>query len=269
MFERTIANLMHANPEMRFEAARNLGDYRDDRAVQPLIGALPDDNPKVQYAAFSALVKIGSSEAAHPIIDSLLASPNSRVWDLLKLNIGMRLRNGLLDMINRGDEQIIGRLNDAMDNQRYDEQQRAFLLRMLGRSTDDRHVEPLIDTLIRESQVLQGAAAEALGWIGDNRAVAPLLLFLSEGEPSDALRELAAEALGRIGDNSAVQPLIAALEDSNEWVRRAAAEGLGLIGDRAAIEPLAAHLRDESTVVQDAAFDALKRLSLDGENLVY
>lgn len=267
MFERTIANLTHANPDMRFEAARKLGDARDERAVQPLIEALPDVNSKVQYAAVSALIKIGSPQAASPIIDALLASPNSRVWELLKLNIGMRLRNGLLDMIAPGDDHIAARLTAAVSDEKYDEQQRAFIIRLLGRTADVRQVEPLIDTLIQDTHVLQGAAAEALGWIGDERAVAPLLLFLSEGEPSDTLRELAAEALGRIGDRRAVEPLIAALEDSNEWVRRAAAEALGVLGDRRAVEPLSALLQDEVVMVQDAAFEALKKLSFGSYNV--
>lgn len=261
MFEQTIVELTHVNPEVRFEAARRLGESKDERGVTPLIKVLPDDNAKVQYAAFSALIKIGSSEAALPMIDSLLADPNSRVWDLLKLNVGMRLRNGLLDMVPRGDQAVADQLTTAAANKAFDEQQRAFMVRLLGRTADTRQVEPLIDTLIGDTQWMQGAAAEALGWIGDTRAVEPLLMFLSEGEPSDALRELAAEALGRIGDARAVEPLIAALEDTNEWVRRAAAEALGELGDRSAIEPLARALQDETVMVQDAAFEALKKLS--------
>jgi HEAT repeat protein len=261
MFEQTIVELAHANPEVRYEAARRLGDARDERAVQPLINALPDNNAKVQYAAFSALIKIGASVAAAPMIDALLEDPNSRVWDLLKLNIGMRLRNGLLDMVPRGDQLVADRLTAAIENNSLDEQQRAFVIRLLGRTADTRQVESLIDTLIGDTHLMQGAAAEALGWIRDSRAVSPLLLFLSEGEPSDALRELAAEALGRIGDTHAVEPLIAALEDTNEWVRRAAAESLGMLGDRIAIEPLSLALQDEVVMVQEAAFEALKKLS--------
>jgi len=261
MFEQTIAELTHVNPDVRYEAARKLGEAQDERAVTPLINTLPDDNSKVQYAAFSALIKIGASEAAVPMIDALVSAPNSRVWDLLKLNVGMRLRNGLLDMIPRGDLQLADQLTEAAENEAFDEQQRAFMIRLLGRTADSRQVEKLIDMLIGDTDWMQGAAAEALGWIGDARAVSPLLLFLSEGEPSDALRELAAEALGRIGDTRAVEPLIAALEDTNEWVRRAAAEALGNLGDRSAIEPLARALQDEVVMVQDAAFDALKKLS--------
>ncbi len=40
----------------------------------------------------------------------------------------------------------------------------------------------------------------------------------------------AAEALGKIGDARAVEPLIAALKDSDEDVRQAAAEARGRLG---------------------------------------
>lgn len=267
MLERTIANLAHTNPDMRYEAAQKLGETRDERAVQALIDALPDQNAKVQYAAFSALIKIGATEAVEPMVTALLTRLDSRVWDLMKLNIGMRLRNGLLELVSRGDAQLAQQLMTALDNEMLDEQQRALVVRLIGRTADTRLVETFIDILIRDTQVMQAAAAEALGWIGDPRAVSPLLLFLSEGEPSNELRELAAEALGRIGDPNTVEPLMAALEDSNEWVRRAAAEALGLLGDRSAIESLSSLLNDESVMVQDAAFDALKKLSYGSTSL--
>lgn len=267
MFEQTIAELTHANPEMRYEAARKLGESKDAQVVQPLISVLTDNNTKVQYAAFSALIKIGSADAAAPLTDMLVANPDSRVWALLTLNIGLRLRMGLLELVTRGDMSLAERLNAALDSQAFNELQRAFLVRLLGRTGDTSRVEPLIDILISDTQVMQAAAAEALGWIGESRAVSPLLTFLSEGEPSDALREVAAEALGRIGESHAVQPLIAALEDSNEWVRRAAAEALGELCHRDAIEPLSNMLNDESTMVQETAFEALKKLSANRHSL--
>ena len=54
---------------------------------------------------------------------------------------------------------------------------------------------------------------------------------------------LAAEALGKIGDEQAVEPLIKALSyDGGRWrdreVREAAAWALGEIGDERAVEPL-------------------------------
>src|SRR5215207_5700920 len=103
MLEQAIEQLNHADPEMRFAAAQTLGASNDLAAVEPLLTALPDANSKVQYACVSGLIKLGDARAAEPIITTLLNERGSRLWELLKLNIGLRLRAGLLDMIERGD----------------------------------------------------------------------------------------------------------------------------------------------------------------------
>lgn len=267
MLEETIQLLNHDDPAVRFEAAQKLGVSRDKRAVTPLIGALPDKDAKVQYAAMSGLIKLADPGAAHALVELLLTEPDSRVWDLLKLNIGLRLRAGLLDLITPGDTAMADRLTAALEQETLDEQQQAFIVRLLGRTRDERAVEPLIDKLIQDTVTMQGAAAEALGYIGDERAVAPLLLFLND--TSDALRELAIEALGRLGDKRAVDAVIAALDDEHEWVRRAACVALGQLGEKRAVEPLATALGDEHSIVQDAAFDAIKRLSDTSFNMTH
>ena len=86
-------------------------------------------------------------------------------------------------------------------------------------------------------------AAEALGQIGDARAVGPLIAALRDDISS--VRQAAAEALGQIGDTSAVEPLIAALRAASLGVRRAAADALGQIGDRRALEPRSCSQRRE------------------------
>ncbi|MBD2327887.1 HEAT repeat domain-containing protein [Alkalinema sp. FACHB-956] len=52
------------------------------------------------------------------------------------------------------------------------------------------------------------------------------------------LRRNAARALGKLGDQRAVQPLIRSLDCSDGYVREAAANSLELLGDPAAIPPL-------------------------------
>lgn len=266
MIENDIAQL-NAEPALRFEAATRLCEYNDTpeqraRAIAALIGLLPDGDHKVQYAAFSGLVKIEASEAFMPMLGVLLDQPESRVWGLLKLTIGMRLRNALLDMTPTGDAALADRLNAAIDAPTMDVQQRALLVRLLGRTGDMRFVEPLIDRLVEGDIVSQGAAAEALGRIGDTRALAPLMLFLDQGE-DERVREIAVTALGQLHDLRAFDPLLALLGDPSEWVRAAAATALAELGDRRAVEPISALLHDENTMVVDAAFDALKRFSYE------
>ena len=69
----------------------------------------------------------------------------------------------------------------------------------------------------------------------------------------------AANALGRIGDIRAVEPLIEALKDEDKEVRMEAADALGLIGDTRAIDPLQQLLEDESGVRNHAA-NAIKKI---------
>lgn len=266
MLEQTIALLSHAEPDVRYEAAQTLGRSNDRRAVAPLAQTLADENAKVQYAALSGLVRLKDAAAAGPILDLLLGDPDNRLWELLKLSVGLRLRTGILDMMTPGDTALADRLTGALAGEALDEPQQAFVVRLLGRTQDVRAVDMLIDRLMHDTATVQTAAAEALGYIGDARAVGPLLLFL--GEDSGALREVAAEALGRLGDARAVEPLMAALADGDEWVRRAACAALGRLGDPRAVAPLAEALRDEAVMVQDAAFEAIKQLSDASYNVI-
>jgi len=91
-----------------------------------------------------------------------------------------------------------------------------------------------------KNRAARQAAAEALGKLGDTRAVEPLVAAL-RGEDVE-VRRTAAWALGEIGDARAVDPLIAALGDEDAEVRRVAARALGEIEDAKATEPLIATL---------------------------
>jgi HEAT repeat protein len=103
-------------------------------------------------------------------------------------------------------------------------------------------------------------AAEALGEIGDKRAVDPLIEALNDKKP--LIRWKAAEALGEIKDKRAVDPLIEALkgEDEDWCVRKTAAEALGKIGDKRAVEPLIEALKDEDRYVRETARKVLEKI---------
>src|SRR5262245_59166479 len=118
--ELLVQQLNHDDPQVRFDAAQKLGASKDARAVEALAAALPDENAKVQYAAFSGLVKLADARAAGKMIDLLLDEPQCRVWELMKLNIGLRLRAGLLDMVTPADKVLADRLIEALDHPRLD-----------------------------------------------------------------------------------------------------------------------------------------------------
>jgi HEAT repeat protein len=191
---------------IRPSAAQALGEIGDARAVEPLIKALEDDDcDTVRKTAAEALGKIGEP-AVEPLIKAL-GKGNSAATEALD------------------------KLEWKPDT---DELRAAYLLAKLDWEglvgMGERAVEPLTKALSSEHSSIRGAAASALGWIGDEWPVEPLIKALGDGNSS------AAEALGKIGDARAVEPLIKALEDVD--VRRAAVGALGEIGDARAVEPL-------------------------------
>jgi HEAT repeat protein len=139
-------------------------------------------------------------------------------------------------------------------------------------------VPALVSALERDKQAsVRGAAAVALGQIGDPAAVPVLARKLSERIPGTGLlsrvtrgrreedefvRRAAAAALGQIGDRAAVPALIDALskERTEDDVRREAARALGLIGDPAALPALRAALSARDPHLSRIAFEALRKL---------
>lgn len=83
--------------------------------------------------------------------------------------------------------------------------------------------------------------------------------YVTGGSPRSMAWE-AAEALGNIGDARAVQCLIAMLHDGNGRSRWTAAEALGKIRDRAALPALEAALADHDRDVREKVRGALERL---------
>ena len=87
---------------------------------------------------------------------------------------------------------------------------------------------------------------EALGDVGDRRAVAPLIATL--GDKNHVLRQQSATALGRLGDPRAFETLLKAMGDVEEEVRAKATDALGKLGDTRAVDPLIAHLETSGSL---------------------
>src|SRR5213594_1659592 len=127
----------------------------------------------------------------------------------------------------------------------------------------------------------RGGAADALGRIGDSRAVTRLIRALAdpamtvrrasviavlriarvlEEDESGGVRVIAAGVLGKFEDPRAVPALVRALGDVQWYVRQASATALGQIGDRRAMVPLEKATRDPRKSVARAAAVALRAL---------
>ncbi len=114
------------------------------------------------------------------------------------------------------------------------------------------------------SRNIRRRAVEALGWLGDERGVGPLLRGLDDCDAGmrceaaaglaqfDRLPEWSVEALARV------------LRDENVGVRDSAATGLGRCGCQAAVTAVAPALEDGVSGVRASAADALLKLGLHG-----
>jgi len=81
-----------------------------------------------------------------------------------------------------------------------------------------------------------------------------LIFYLLKYNSADwKVRRAAAGALGELGDQRTVNPLVKALGDCDVIVRSIAAEALGKLGDARAVEPLIKALGDRDVTVSSAA----------------
>lgn len=108
-------------------------------------------------------------------------------------------------------------------------------------------------------EAVRAAAAQALGALGDKRAVEALVAALDE--PSCKIKRAVASALGDLGDPRAFDALCSAFRCQDFLVRIDAARALGRLGDARAAPLLASALQDEHPYVRDAAELALQQIN--------
>ncbi|MBA7502605.1 hypothetical protein ES706_01198 [subsurface metagenome] len=200
--EGLIKALMHENLDLRWKAARALGEIGDKRAVQPLIQGLKDVNDYVRDHAGRALGKIGEP-ALEPLIQLLKVEEDTKVT----YHVEMALLNILEKIGELAVEPLIQALKDENKNVRHVVV--GVFRRFAGAKTEMAvellPVEPFIQALKDEEVHVRLNAAGILGDMDNKRAVKPLIGALMDQH--SRVRQLAAWALGKIGDKRAIEPL--------------------------------------------------------------
>ena len=123
---------------------------------------------------------------------------------------------------------------------------------------------PAIRSLIQalkddEDPNIRKETAEALGFIGDVKAIEPLIQALRDDD--NRVREESMEALRKIGVPS-IEVLAKVLNDRNNQVRKHAAQALGEIKDARAVESLIQVLKDSDSDVLGEAVSALEKIGI-------
>ncbi len=179
------------NEGVRGDAAFTLGMIGDERAIEPLIEALQDESVRID--ALRALGMFEDERAIEPLRDFLKSRDRS------ERNLAARAL--------KGDNPNIAKILIPLAKDDPDEIVRGQALRSLGTTKDEEAFQFLTKLLEDEdtSHYEQNCAIEALGDMGDRRAVDLLIKVLREGRMG--LYRDAAEALAKIGDKSALEAM--------------------------------------------------------------
>jgi HEAT repeat protein len=148
-------------------------------------------------------------------------------------------------------------LLDALKNRSFYGDRKAAAT-ALGNLGNEQAIGPLIQALDDEDKDVRKAAAEALAVIGA-ASVAHLAEVLDRKESSVSARTNAVEALSKIEDARCAEYIIRALKDNRASVRWTAAFCLGDMECQEAVDPLILALNDEDFLVRDNAVFALQR----------
>lgn len=276
----TLSNALQSNNStVRYWAAAALGQIKDNRSRSrdALISALGDLNETAREEAGWALRSVEGAGAADLLIKLLTdGDPNRRMGaaqalgDLADLKAAAPLIEALQDLeagvrseaacsLGRlGDSQatmpLIGILGDPEERVR---REGIKALTAIGRPATD----SLILALNESDNSTQEAASQALGNIGEERSVQPLIWAFKNGDSN--VRHAAVTALAEINRSLAVTPFIQILGDPNlqSDLRADAAFALGEMDDARAKEPLIfAMANDRDSSVRMKAAQALKSI---------
>ena len=241
--------LRNNSAQVRMHAAKLLGSIQAENAVPDLVRLLADPNGYVKNTAIDALNRIGAPATA-PLLEILDTKARNLIPDE---DTGFATEY----------QYIASAYIDNLWMKKYRIGTQSAAIQTLGLLKTEASVQPLIKELANEE--LQN---EALAALIEMRGVAvpPMLDALKNG--TDEIRVKVADALGQIGDRRAIAPLIDTLSnDPHKEVQAQAAIGLGNIRARNAVNALTEALSYDDTTATNAA-EALGKIGVATEDAV-
>ena len=237
--------LRHNSAQVRMHAAKLLGNLQTETAVPDLVRLLADPNNYVKDTAIDALNRIGEP-AVVPLLEVLDTGARNLIPDedlgfateyryiasayidslwMKKYRIGtLSAAIQALGLLKMGDG--VKPLIDELENEDLQDEALAALVEMRGVA-----VLPMIDALKNGTDEIRVKVADALGQIGDRRAIVPLVEAL-DSDPYKEVKALAAVGLGNMqarGENNRVVIALTNALSYDDTTATNAAEALGKI----------------------------------------
>ncbi|OEU68359.1 MAG: hypothetical protein BBJ57_10405 [Desulfobacterales bacterium PC51MH44] len=277
---------------LRCETIRALGSTKDKRAVGPLIGVLQQESEKPRLDVNTAII-MEIAIALGKIKDERAIAHLVSLYNVYADYVNKKIQNALetintelsifyLAILNSDKNKLLA-IDNAFDlavkalyqKHNWVRRQAIWALMILR---DYRAVEQIINALNDNNLIVVSYAIYALGEIGYDRAVMPLIdILLKKDFPTCrnggtstlpehwcGPRSEAAVALGKIKDKRAFKALIMVLREKGyHCLIEKSAWALSELGDKRAIEPLksAINLTDSPRLVQKT-IDKLEKIKL-------
>lgn len=202
-----LRQLASNDARVRLAALKKLGQQKKSSCIPAVAGMLGDEERAVRAAAVQALGEIGTPAAVEPLIKTLL---EERYWDL---------RYDAVESLRKiGDPTAVNELLLVLESSNRDvsvQQMTAWALKEFGWE----HLAPAQRAMV---SIFRDEWDDVVAVGGP--AVEPLVVAFRSGTLHT--RRLAAEALGKIGDARAVGALEDLLDDSDPDIRASAAWSL-------------------------------------------
>ncbi|MDP8233546.1 MAG: HEAT repeat domain-containing protein [Candidatus Saelkia tenebricola] len=266
--EPLISILTDSNKDVRECAAVALGKIGDERAVQPLI-FMEDDRKFINSIAIAAVGKI--RRYSGEIILELLKDKDNDIRRIAaktaKPYLGAKAIEPLIAVLEDTDKYVRFCAAESLEYLHWkplNNSEKVIYLRAKQKwdeiiSMGEIAIEPLINFLQNNDNDDQMNIVDALGRIGDARAVLPLIEVLQDKNYYYFI-ETTLEAIGKIGDTRAVEPLLEILKDSNGNIRKNVVETLVSVGDLRCVGPLIEVLKDSDISIRCNAAEALGKI---------
>lgn len=210
-----IALLSSDDPDVRRNAAWQLGRQRDIRAIQPLIDALNDTIESVRVRVVESLGNLRDESVIPPLLGAL-QDADAKVRAQAIMALGRQQAYIALDP-------MIAALQDP------DERVRAAAAETLLQIPDKKSIPALVNALLTGKGDVPHYAARSLSGIGGAATVDALLAELDK-DPDEVSKVLIAEILGGLFDQRAVEPLRKLLNDPDDDVQTTAKWALAQLG---------------------------------------
>ena len=238
--------LKNNSAQVRMHAAKLLGSLQAEAAVPDLIRLLADPNSYVKDTAIDTLNRIGEPAVA-PLLEVLDTKARNLIPDedsgftteyryiasayiddlwMKKYRIGT-LSAAIQALGLLKSEDAVKPLIEALENEELQDEALAALIEMRGVA-----VLPMLDALKNATDEIRVKVADALGQIGDRRAIVPLIEAL-DNDPYKEVKALAAVGLGNMRARGKSSGAVFALTDAlsyDDTTATHAAEALGKIG---------------------------------------